>query len=197
MIKGIRVTIAALFAALSQPALAATVVYQINFTAFFAPTNSPYEAQPVSPLTFAGRLEFDRSANVDPTSQGVTVFNFNLPLPVTFAYCQATDTLIIGTNIYQDRGCHSVAGAEDTWFLWAEDAFAPQHDYLGAVQTIAISEEVGGGYFGRHAHTVNFSIRAVGGAVPEPATWMIMILGFGIVGARMRARGGAVALAVE
>ena len=41
----------------------------------------------------------------------------------------------------------------------------------------------------------NVSINAVGGAVPEPATWAMMIAGFGIVGASMRRRKVAVRFA--
>lgn len=35
---------------------------------------------------------------------------------------------------------------------------------------------------------LKFDVRSVGGAVPEPATWLMMIAGFGLVGAAMRRR---------
>lgn len=38
---------------------------------------------------------------------------------------------------------------------------------------------------------IKWDVRKIGGAVPEPATWAMMILGFGIVGASMRRRSPA------
>lgn len=35
---------------------------------------------------------------------------------------------------------------------------------------------------------LKFDVRSVGGAVPEPATWLMMIAGFGLMGAAMRRR---------
>lgn len=39
--------------------------------------------------------------------------------------------------------------------------------------------------------SISFSLNGVTGAVPEPATWAMMILGFGLVGAALRQRRGA------
>lgn len=44
--------------------------------------------------------------------------------------------------------------------------------------------------------SISFSLSGVTGAVPEPATWAMMILGFGLVGAALRQRrGGQIKLA--
>lgn len=49
---------------------------------------------------------------------------------------------------------------------------------------------------GRNSQTYNydrsisFTLSGVTGAVPEPATWAMMILGFGLVGAALRQRRG-------
>lgn len=40
-------------------------------------------------------------------------------------------------------------------------------------------------------HLQNFAFRVVGGAVPEPSAWALMILGFGVVGAAKRQRRSA------
>jgi hypothetical protein len=56
--------------------------------------------------------------------------------------------------------------------------------------------QVGGGGYESDNHTVGFFTRP-GGAIPEPATWALMIAGFGLVGAaaRRRREGGVRALA--
>ncbi|MFW2850490.1 PEPxxWA-CTERM sorting domain-containing protein [Sphingomonas sp. TX0543] len=46
---------------------------------------------------------------------------------------------------------------------------------------------IGLGFYGAAAAD-NFGSGAAGGAVPEPATWALMILGFGVVGGAMRRR---------
>lgn len=43
----------------------------------------------------------------------------------------------------------------------------------------------------RYDRSIGFSFNDVTGAVPEPATWAMMILGFGLVGATLRRRRGA------
>ena len=42
---------------------------------------------------------------------------------------------------------------------------------------------------------LKFDVRSVGGAVPEPATWAMMVIGFGTVGGALRRRRGTLALA--
>ena len=42
----------------------------------------------------------------------------------------------------------------------------------------------------KYDRSISFSLNGVTGAVPEPATWAMMILGFGLVGAALRQRRG-------
>ena len=53
--------------------------------------------------------------------------------------------------------------------------------FTGAVDNIGYN-------FGARADSFNFEVAAVGGAVPEPASWAMMIGGLGVVGASMRRR---------
>jgi hypothetical protein len=48
--------------------------------------------------------------------------------------------------------------------------------------------QVGGGGYESDNHTVGFFLEQ-GGVVPEPATWLMLIAGFGLVGAALRRRG--------
>jgi hypothetical protein len=55
--------------------------------------------------------------------------------------------------------------------------------------------QVGGGGYESDNHTVGF-FTTKGGVVPEPATWAMMIAGFGLVGAAVRRRGHSPAVAL-
>lgn len=60
--------------------------------------------------------------------------------------------------------------------------------------TLTISDQVGVD----SGNLEGWSLSAItGGAVPEPATWALMILGFGLVGGSMRRRSGVVAAKVS
>lgn len=58
---------------------------------------------------------------------------------------------------------------------------------MAGQQTLVVNGTSGGnGSFGG-----NISFAPAGGVVPEPATWALMILGFGLVGGMMRRRAGS------
>lgn len=63
-------------------------------------------------------------------------------------------------------------------------------DYIGSATSRSYLLNNGDSYSGTGALVTTF-----GGAVPEPAMWGLMILGFGIVGGAMRRRNVAIALA--
>ncbi len=68
---------------------------------------------------------------------------------------------------------------------------------LRTMQEIFHITAPGGGYFGDAANATDLSDLFVSGAIPsaipEPATWGLMLLGFGLTGAAMRRRGAAIA----
>lgn len=63
--------------------------------------------------------------------------------------------------------------------------FVNFYDTTGTFDQVSFSETTGGGYESDN-HTVGF-FTAMGG-VPEPATWAMMLMGFGGMGAMMRGR---------
>jgi hypothetical protein len=68
---------------------------------------------------------------------------------------------------------------------------------LRTMQEIFHVTPAGGGYFGDAANAKDLSDLFVSGAippsVPEPATWGLMLMGFGLSGAALRRRGAAIA----
>ncbi len=60
---------------------------------------------------------------------------------------------------------------------------------------IAYATFGGVGVAGSSVYADNFTFDGPGGGIPEPATWALMVFGFGITGAAMRSRRRAVALA--
>lgn len=65
--------------------------------------------------------------------------------------------------------------------------FAP----VGATRLFLAPLDLAGSYAnnsGSAAVTINFTSSSVVGAVPEPSTWLMMILGFGLVGGTLRSR---------
>ncbi len=79
----------------------------------------------------------------------------------------AGDALAGGAIVFQNNGLNFARSLNSTWEKRAPRDVAFKATFNGAVQ----------------------------GAVPEPATWAMMIMGFGLVGATMRRRSVKVAFA--
>ena len=115
---------------------------------------------------------------------------------------------VAGLPIYTNAG-HVSAGS------LAQQAFAPAFsaannftnqqytDYsynftaLSGVTTIVFSADVPGTGYGPVIDKVSASLVSLPSAVPEPATWTMMLVGFGIVGGAMRKRSMVRSQAVE
>jgi hypothetical protein len=70
--------------------------------------------------------------------------------------------------------------------------FVNFYDLTGTFDQVRFSETTGGGYESDN-HTVGFFTQM--GGVPEPATWGMMLMGFGGMGALLRSRRKSVAVA--
>jgi len=107
--------------------------------------------------------------------------------------------LLIAEN--DDGGCGSVATDSVTGNCW--DTYLSQNlaagDYTVAISAfsnfalgpnLANGFEGGGSFSGRTVNwafdILNVNGAALGGAVPEPATWAMLLLGFGLIGGAMR-----------
>ncbi len=104
-------------------------------------------------------------------------------------------------NIYGTNDALVFTGtlADYTAASTATKTFAANTTYKVSVNTLprtgfdnADAQVIG---FGTQAYkydrSISFSLNGITGAVPEPATWAMMILGFGLVGAALRQRRSA------
>jgi PEP-CTERM motif len=68
-------------------------------------------------------------------------------------------------------------------------SFSPNTAYFSGPLTFRFGTPIGGSGV-PVIDDVTFDVRAIGnqGAVPEPATWAMMLFGFGLVGSTMRRR---------
>lgn len=109
-------------------------------------------------FVFAGRTDF----------AGISI-EFNPNSTATFqALLNGT---VLETYVYTNTNCCST----------------PEFVGLGgfAFDTFRITNVTGTRFY---ADNLRFGSVSIGGAVPEPATWALFILGFGVVGGTMRAR---------
>lgn len=189
-------TAGALFAA--QPTLAATIT---NIDAIAGNAANPFEVsgQQIS-------VDFDIAAytptTVDFAVAAGDALSYNFDSAVNIFASEGVDflTLTLTDGATFDLG--SVAGAFSSAIASLNAAgdtvtidFSPT-EYVGA--------ELGAldGIFGDFLINRNglgegdsFSLVVSAGAVPEPATWAMMIAGFGLVGSAMRRRRGNLAVA--
>lgn len=137
-------------------------------------SNSPGPVDPVS-LNFS--LTLDNSADVGPTTAGFALLGFDLPYGIEYSYVAATDHLTIATDITGPGTC---ASSDDSFCAFVHDAtsFAPE---LVFFQQVTASNGVW------RANVLSIDYADAPG-VPEPASWALMILGFGAAGAMLRRR---------
>lgn len=163
---------AALIAA--QTASAAIVTVSGAFTAtnwsvyFGSPT------APIDPLYMSYSATFDDAITYEADASILTIFSTNVPYPVTFSAASGGGAIVIATA-GNSGGCGHPASS----FC----AFV--YDYMtGTPAFVEQSPASGGGWI---ANTIT------GGAVPEPATWALLIAGFGMTGYAMRRHTAALA----
>ena len=157
----------------SSAANAAIIVKNISFTASnFTLSSGSASPAPVSPVTLNVTITFDNAANINSTTSGLTVNSFNLPYALAYTYSQSQDLLTIASQ----PGLGSCNNPASTFCSFISNASTTP--VAGFVQQSTPS----GGYWTAQ------TIVAGPGAVPEPATWAMMIGGFGAIGGAMRYR---------
>lgn len=135
------------------------------------------------------------------TSAATVLFNFTGPHTISFKIGQSPTPDFYTSNFFR---LNNIAYTEDgnklfsfadfglsDIFLGAHDFIIPDQYFSGGTKTptfILGSYDVRDRSSGPSGYSM--SISNVSGAVPEPAIWATMLLGFGAVGALMRKRQG-------
>lgn len=119
-------------------------------------------------------VTFDDATTVGKTQAGLTVNSFNLPYPAFYAYNHASGSLSVGTEAGL-RGC----GLPENSFCFVIDRASSAAPSIDTVFQVTPT----GTFFTRDVR-----LGVIGGGIPEPATWAMMLGGFGLIGAAMRGR---------
>jgi hypothetical protein len=175
---------------ISAPAQAATITDQVTFTALgFSTSGGPV---PVDPVTGTFLITFDPTQTYTDQTAGITLksLNINLGSALSFSYNPtgpSADELIVGGAADGASMVQFNPPTDDFWLFIDTFTTSPTFDQVGYAQvsagpSIFFTDKSAGG-----SGTVTVGPPPSGG-VPEPATWAVMLTGFGGVGLAMRWR---------
>ena len=174
--------IAAAIAASSSSAASAALISQTyDFTA--GPfTTADNGTAPVQTVTGSLSLTFDDNLTVvDQTGVTVNNLSLNFQTPVLYSYFASNNVLAFrSTNFGFSGGLPN----RDVNGFFMTIRNATSIDPLNFNGTFAYSRV--GFNDTASTRTLIFGVGNVPGAVPEPATWMMMLMGFGLIGGTMR-----------
>lgn len=137
---------------------------------------------PTDPVHLNFTLNFDNSADINTTTTGLTVNSFNLPYAAEWQYAAGVDDLALATNLPAWATCSSAPG---TFCIFMHDVSSAAPSVVFFQNSLPTAPEYN--VWRANNLTMTFTDATVGGGVPEPATWALMLLGFGGAGAAMRA----------
>ncbi len=171
---------AAALALAALPASAAVITQQFTFTATdFGAYAGPTPA-PIDPVIGVVLITYDPDVAQAPTSVGVDIVSLNLShTAVNFTYTLAGDGVL-------DIGSHVNAGGG---FMVSQPG-----DYGVSIFNVRTTPRLGYVQYmteGGNYYSLNGELSVA--EVPEPATWTLMLAGFGLAGAKLRSRRGRTA----
>jgi hypothetical protein len=173
----------AVFIGLTNAAHATVVNRTYNFKAYnYTIDGNPLDLPPVDPVIGSISVTFDNAVDYTNEGNGITLNYLNLQLgsTIVFSYSTEFDTLMVGGSNIGSNG-----------YMWGDDDFTMFiYDATGKVPNDYA------GFLGYTQHTSINSFESgafevtsrPSGAVPEPASWALMVGGFGLVGGAMRRR---------
>ncbi len=157
-------------------------------------------AAPVDPMHLNFTLTFDDSVDtLDGVTEGLVVNSFNLPYTLKYTYFASFDFLIIGTAPIPYGACVQFSIIEDNFCAFIDNA--AQTSSSATPATVTFDDWSGTYILSLATPTHQWNAReaqlvvTAPGAVPEPASWALMIAGFGLAGAAMRRRQAIVSFA--
>ena len=147
--------------------------FSINASDFvfdYGPTSPPPKEDVFLHFTVA----FHNTLDISATNAALIVNSFNLPSSVQYAYNKEFDQFIIATDPFVN-GCALPANS----FCGVIDKVSSLNPSLRFFEQVTTA--------GGIATSRKFSFHVTeAGVVPEPATWLMIIAGFGMVGAAVR-----------
>jgi len=164
--------LAALLAGAAMPAQAAVLVLNSGWQ--YDEVGAANSASNNSPWTFTLTQSADFLVT-DAFNQGDV-----------YRILNSVDASLVGTTAFSTDGDLSVTDFFGT--SWLDTAYSRVRITLGAG---SYSFDIYGNCAG--GCPAGFGVQLVGGVIPEPATWGMMIAGFGLVGGAMRRRAAATA----
>lgn len=182
--------VALLLAAAPAHAVLIDKTYTLMGTRFGQPA-------PVDPTMLTFSVRFDTNEADLETPRPVTIRSYNLPAPngLKFTYIRASDQLYICTGFIIPTQCEQPINTYHYNANWMVHYFSTGN--------VALFDGVMGYTYNDAVYYESNSMRVrddgasglATGAVPEPAAWALMILGFGGVGGALRRRNRSVAVA--
>lgn len=168
----------------TAPALATTITRTYTFAFEDFTPNNPGIAAPVDPLEGSFTVTFDPTVAVNDATAGLTVNSLDLPNVDHFAFSYTPlGELVLGAVIGPGDNSASVSWGTNDFVL---GFLHPLDTPVGAsaFYTVAGVNNVWSSQQG----TVSARDGAPG--VPEPSSWLLMVVGFGALGAGLRRREG-------
>jgi hypothetical protein len=175
-------------------AQAATISDLVSFTASGFSTSGG--AVPVDPVTGSFTITFDPTQTYTDQTAGISLNSLNISLGSTLSFSYSPtgtnpDELIVGGLFDGASTVQYSPPTDDFWLFITTFTASPTFDQVGYAQVSAgpniFFTDAGAGGTG------TVSVTPVTSGAPEPATWAMMLIGFGGLGAslRMRRRAGA------
>lgn len=118
-------------------------------------------------------IAFDNSSSFSAILAGLTVDGLNFAGPTYMAYDATKDLLTVGSDPFLG-GYHYNAGQYGFYVDHASTNFSSS----------GLNYQFGGTLW----KSTNVTLTPLAAAVPEPAAWMVMLGGFGMIGGALRSR---------
>lgn len=163
-----------LLATLAMPAAAQTITVAGSFTASHWQVQYGSPTAPIDPLFLDYSVTFDLYSNYLDVAVPLTIVNTNIPYPIKFSHNAGYGWFILATN--GDGGACSLLGGS----FCAVVGLPTSRMRPGRPSFVGQGAGPFGGWSARRISTPN--------GVPEPASWAMLIAGFGLTGAVARRR---------